>query len=181
VLLRDDIRIRVIHVREEAPIANVVVVARPQLVISIVRAVDYMAIQSDAHDLQTLVNKFICCAQELLRVLLTNSSTFRFPVFLSKQVIQETARQLFVHQVAFLGSRVRLSVRGVRFQGHSTLIHCFYGAFSWVAWILPTRSECLYDEGAIDSDADCLLWQVGVAQEGWPETLIDFFVLPGVL
>ena len=64
---RDNVRIAVVHFGEEAPVADIVVLAAPQLVFGVVRSVNRMSVESDSDNLVAFENVIVapCQTQEL--------------------------------------------------------------------------------------------------------------------
>ena len=89
------IRVRIVHIGKEPTVADIVIIARPQLVVRVVRPVDHVPVQSYTDDLQALIDELIGRSQVLFRIFLARCETLCFSVFLVDDVRQQTAGQLF--------------------------------------------------------------------------------------
>ena len=58
-LLSDDIGVRIVHIAKVTPIAYVMIIARPKLVLLVVWPVDDVTVECDPNDLQLCVRVLV--------------------------------------------------------------------------------------------------------------------------
>lgn len=150
---RGDIGVRVVHFGEEASVADVVVLARPELLVSVVRAINGVTVESEANELQALVAELeLASLLHVVKDVVEAARACLAPLFLREIFFEvvEAARQHLVYDVVVGCFRAGLVVAPVLVHRRGALVEGDgRSAHAGVKRVLTVGCERLGDHDAV--------------------------------